>query len=106
NLKVRLNDTSNHISRVLTHAESLDQQLAALIQLHYSVLGEQTNKIIRILTVISAIFLPLTLITNIFGMNFEEMIGLHSPSAFYITLGAMGFIAIILVIIFHQRKWI
>lgn len=106
NVSVRLNDLNDHISRVLHHSQALEQELETLIELHYSILGKRTNEVMRLLTVISAIFLPLTLITNIFGMNFENIIGLHDPLAFYFTLGIMFCLAMILLLIFKSKRWI
>ena len=106
NLNVRLNDLSNHIYRVLRHVEMLENQLNSLMELHYAGIGRRTNEVVRLLTVISAIFLPLTLITNIFGMNFETMVGAQNPFGFYLTLGTMVLIAIVLLILFKWKEWI
>jgi Mg2+ and Co2+ transporter CorA len=60
-----------HIERVLTHVRRLEQASEAAVQMHFSAVGQRTNDIMRTLTVLTAIFLPLNLITGIFGMNFE-----------------------------------
>ena len=57
----------------------------------------------RTLTAITAVFLPLTLITGIFGMNFEFIPGLHSRSGFWWALGAMALIGVVLVAFFRTR---
>lgn len=105
-LNIRLDDLSNHILRVFRATKILENELDSLMELHYAVITKRTNEIMRILTVISAIFLPLTLITNIFGMNFKNITDITHPSAFYITLGTMVFIAITLIIIFRAKKWV
>jgi magnesium/cobalt transport protein CorA len=106
NLSVRLNDLMNHVQRVLHYTQALENELDSLMQLHYAAISQRTNNVVRVLTVISAIFLPLTLITNIFGMNFESMIGLQNPNGFYMTIAAMGAIAIALLLLFKWQKWI
>lgn len=105
-LKIRLDDLINHLSRVFTATKTIENELESLMDLHYAVISKRTNEIMRVLTVISAIFLPLTLITNIFGMNFENMLGLTNPSGFYITLSIMIFIAVVLLILFRAKKWV
>lgn len=105
-IAIRLNDLSNHILRMLHHIDELENELDSLMELHYAIIGKRTNEIMRILTVISGIFLPLTLITNIFGMNFETMIGLKNEAGFFITLAVMLVIAVCLLAIFRWKKWI
>jgi magnesium transporter len=66
-----------------------------------------TNNIIRILTIISAIFLPLTLIAGIYGTNFKSGVpDLNNPYGFYILITMMIAIALILALVFKLRKWI
>ena len=68
-LRVRSRDVLEHIERVLTHVRRLESSAEAAVQMHFSALGHRTNDIMRTLTVLTAIFLPLNLITGIFGMN-------------------------------------
>lgn len=63
------------------------------------------NKIINVLTIISAVFLPLTLITGIYGMNFENMPELSWPPAYFVTLGAMIIISIAMLGYFKYKDW-
>ena len=60
------------------------------MQLHFASVTHRTSEIMRVLTLITAIFMPLTLITGIFGMNFEMIPGLHSRWGFWLSLGGMG----------------
>ena len=72
-LRVRSRDVLEHVERVLTHVRRLESSAESAVQMHFSALGHRTNSIMRTLTVLTAIFLPLNLITGIFGMNFEWM---------------------------------
>jgi magnesium transporter len=101
---VRLNDVIEHIDRVLSHARRLESTAESAVQLHFSAATHQTNQIIRTLTVITAIFLPLTLITGIFGMNFERMPLLAHPQGFWWTISAMAALAAILLLYFWTRR--
>lgn len=105
-MAVRLNDLSNHIFRVMRFTRALESELEALMQLHYALLGERTNEVMRILTVISAIFLPLTLITNTFGMNFHDMPGLSNPHGLYYILAIMAISVVGLLSLFKWKRWI
>jgi Mg2+ and Co2+ transporter CorA len=104
--EVRVNDLVEHIERVRGHARRLESTVESAVQLHFSATAHRTNQIMQTLTVITAIFMPLTLITGIFGMNFEVMPGIHSPAGFWWTIGAMGAIALGLVAIFRTRRYL
>ena len=60
----------------------------------------------KILTIITAIFVPLSFLAGIYGMNFENMPELHSKSGYFITLGIMGFIATALLLLFRRKRWL
>jgi len=89
-MQVRVNDVMEHVARVLNHTRRLQDSVESAVQLHFSATAHRTNQIIRILTVITAVFAPLTLITGIFGMNFEVMPLLQTSYGFWVTIGAMG----------------
>ena len=102
-LQVRTSDLVGHIQRVLSHARRLESSVESAVQLHFSATTHRTNEIMRTLTAITAMFMPLTLITGIFGMNFEFIPGLHSPSGFWWALGAMATIGVLLIALFRAR---
>jgi magnesium transporter len=66
----------------------------------------KTNEIARVLTVVSAVILPLTLIAGIYGMNFENMPELKSELGYFVVLGFMAVVAIILLVVFWRLGWI
>ena len=72
-LRLRSRDVLEHIERVLTHVRRLEHSAEVAVQMHFSALGHRTNDIMRTLTVLTAIFLPLNLITGFFGMNFDSL---------------------------------
>jgi Mg2+ and Co2+ transporter CorA len=89
-LNVRSRDVLEHIERVLSHVRRLEQSAEAAVQMHFSALGHRTNSIMRTLTVLTAIFMPLNLVTGIFGMNFDALPLIHSATGVWITLGLMA----------------
>jgi Mg2+ and Co2+ transporter CorA len=105
-LRVRSRDVQEHIERVLTHVRRLESMAENAVQMHFSAQGNRTNEIMRTLTVLTAIFLPLNLVTGFFGMNFESLPGIHSPRAFWITFGAMLALGIALSWFFWRKRYL
>jgi magnesium transporter len=91
-----------HCQRGVTRLEAQVQDL----QQHYVLMVQQaTNHRLRLLTIMSAVFMPLTLITGIYGMNFAHMPELASPAAYPIVLGMMLVIALLLLGFFYRNGW-
>ena len=105
-IQVRCTDLVGHIQRVLRHAQRLEESVETAVQLHFASNAHRTNDVMRTLTTITAIFMPLTLITGIFGMNFEFIPGIHTRFGFAVTLGCMALIALSLVIWFRARRYL
>jgi len=103
---INLNDLDEHNQRALHIIEKMSSNIDTLIQLHFSALSHRNNEILRVLAIISAIFLPLTLITGIFGMNFNHMPILGERYAYYLTIATMIGLAIVLISFFKLKKWI
>ncbi|MFN9726806.1 magnesium transporter CorA family protein [Acidovorax sp.] len=105
-LKVRSRDVLEHIERVVHHVRRLEQSIETAVQMHFSVQSNRTNDIMRTLTALTAIFLPLNLIAGIFGMNFEFLPLIHKQDGFWWAVGAMGGIAIALVALFWRKRYL
>lgn len=105
-LAVRYRDLNEHIQRVMSFANAQKQDAEALVQMHFSAVAHRTNEIVRVLTVLSGIFLPLSLVAGIFGMNFEYMPELKMHYAYFFTLGGMATLAVVLLILFKIKHWI
>lgn len=103
---VRINDVMEHVQRVLSHVRRLEASAESAVQLHFSATAYRTNQVVRTLTVITAVFAPLTLITGIFGMNFEHMPLLHQSDGFWLTLAAMGALATTLLLFFGLKRYL
>jgi Mg2+ and Co2+ transporter CorA len=105
-LLVRVNDVMEHITRVLNHARRLESSIESAVQIHFSAMAHRTSEIMRTLTVITALFMPLTLITGIFGMNFEFLPLLKDRSGFWITMGAMALIVVGMLLYFRRKRFL
>ena len=77
-----------------------------LIDGYISVASHRLNHIMKILTVVTAIFVPLSFLAGIYGMNFEYMPELHSRSGYFVLLGVMGGIILVLLLIFRKFRWV
>lgn len=105
-LKIRSRDVLEHIDRVMQHVRRLEHSTETAVQMHFNVQSNRTNDIMRTLTALTAIFLPLNLIAGIFGMNFEFMPWLHQASAFWWTMGGMACIALALGLVFWRKRYL
>ena len=103
---MRSRDVLEHIERVVHHVRRLEQSVETAVQMHFSVQGSRTNEIMRTLTVLTAIFLPLNLIAGIFGMNFEFIPLLHVHDGFWWAMGSMVAIAAGLALFFWRKRYL
>ena len=105
-LKVRSRDVLEHIERVVHHVRRLEQSTETAVQMHFSVQSNRTNDIMRTLTALTAVFLPLNLIAGIFGMNFEFIPLVHKADGFWWAMSAMAVIALALVALFWRKRYL
>ena len=105
-LKIRSRDVLEHIERVVHHVRRMEQSAEAAVQMHFSAQSHRTNDIMRTLTALTAIFLPLNLITGFFGMNFEFLPIIHSATGFWWTLGFMIVLVAVIVLVFWRKRYL
>ncbi|MBL8389209.1 MAG: magnesium transporter CorA family protein [Hydrogenophaga sp.] len=105
-LKIRSRDVLEHIERVIHHVRRLEQNAETAVQMHFSAQSNRTNDIMRTLTALTAIFLPLNLIAGIFGMNFEFIPLLHLQTGFWWAMGTMLLIAVVLTGLFWRKRYL
>lgn len=105
-LRLRSRDVLEHVERVLGHVRRLEQSIETAVQMHFSALGHRTNNIMRTLTVLTAIFLPLNLITGFFGMNFDFLPLIHSAEGFWFAFWTMVAVGAGLVALFWRKRYL
>ena len=105
-LVARARDVIEHIQRVVNHARRLEQSAETVVQIHFSAQSNRTNSIMRTLTALTAIFLPLNLITGFFGMNFEFLPLIHTSSGFWWVFGFMIVLVIGVVTVFWRKQYL
>ena len=105
-MKIRSRDVLEHIERVVHHVRRLEQSAETAVQMHFSAQSHRTNDIMRTLTALTAIFLPLNLITGFFGMNFEFLPIIHSPTGFWWTFGFMVLLVVVVITVFWRKRYL
>ena len=101
---VRIKDLLEHAERVQRHTVRLQASLQSAIDLHFSASANQTNETMRFLAIVTTIFAPLTLLSGLYGMNFDIMPGLHNKNGFWLMLGVMVLTTLGLLYYFRRRS--
>jgi magnesium transporter len=99
-------DVHDHLQRISDVSEGYRDLVAGLMDIHFSVVANRTNEVMKLLAVFSAVLLPLSLIAGIYGMNFENMPGLKTPYGYFFTLLLMFLVAAGLLLYFWRKEWI
>ena len=99
-------DVYDHQERAASLADLYYQQASDLIDGYISISSHRLNQIMRILTIITAIFVPLGFLAGLYGMNFQNMPELHSQWGYYILLGVMSLVATGLLLTFRRKGWL
>ena len=99
-------DIHDHIIRITDLAESYRDLISGALDAYMSVVGNRMNEIMKVLTIFSAIMLPLTFIAGVYGMNFENMPELTTRFGYFVVLLIMIVVAIGMLLFFWLRGWI
>jgi magnesium transporter len=103
---VYLRDCQDHAVQLLELAESYRETSSSLMDFYLSSISNRMNEIMKVLTIIATIFIPLTFIVGIYGMNFDNMPELHTQNGYFITLGVMAAIGIGMLWWFARKGWL
>jgi len=103
--EVFLRDVHDHAVQVVDTVEALRDVVSSAVDLYLSMVGFKTNEVMKVLTIMASIFIPLTFFAGIYGMNFEYMPELGLPWAYPTLLGLMVAMALGMVIFFRRKGW-
>jgi magnesium transporter len=103
---VYLRDVYDHAISVIESVDSYRDLITGMLEIYLSSVSNRLNEIMKVLTVFSTIFIPLTFITGIYGMNFQDMPELKWPWSYPILWGVFISIPVTLLIYFRRRKWL
>lgn len=90
---------------LLEQIDSDVNTLESASNIFFSSQNQRMNQIMKTLTIFSGVFMPLTFIAGVYGMNFDNMPELREPNGYFITLGAMVIIGLILIVYFKVKRW-
>jgi magnesium transporter len=103
---VFLRDLHDHLTQVLERTESSREMLSELQNLYIAEISFKANGVMQMLTIISSIFIPLTFIVGLYGMNFDVMPELRWPYGYPMVLTLMAGIVILLLVYFRKKRWL
>jgi magnesium transporter len=103
---VYLRDVYDHTIQVIDSIETFRDTLSGILDIYLSSVSNRMNEVMKVLTVIATIFIPLTFVAGIYGMNFEFMPELKSALGYPLILSAMATIAVAMLVYFKKKKWI
>jgi magnesium transporter len=104
--RIYLRDVYDHTIRVIETVEALRDMIGGMLDIYLSSVSNSMNEVMKVLTIIATIFIPLTFIAGIYGMNFERMPELKVPWAYPAVWGVMGVVGLLMVIYFKRKRWI
>lgn len=105
-VKPFLRDVYDHTIQVIETVESTRDILSGIVDVYLSSVSNRMNSVMKVLTVISTIFMPLAFITGLYGMNFDNMPELHTKNGYYVVIAVCATVAIGMLIYFQRKKWL
>jgi magnesium transporter len=105
-VRLFMRDTADHCAQLVDVIDSHRELVNGLLNTYLSVVANRTNEVMKVLTIMSSIFIPLTFLAGIYGMNFDAMPELHQTWGYPVLLGLMAAVAIGLIIYFRRLGWL
>ena len=105
-IRHELNDVYEHQERAVSLSGLYYELAVDLVDSYISLASHHLNQIMKVLTIVTAIFVPLSFLAGLYGMNFENIPELHAHSGYFILLGVMAGIAAALLALFRKKRWL
>jgi magnesium transporter len=102
---VYLRDLQDHVTRIIDTVETYRDLLSGIMDIYLSTNANKMNEVMKMLTIMSSIFIPVTFIAGVYGMNFDYMPELRSPVGYAICWAVMLSIMVGMLIYFRRKKW-
>jgi magnesium transporter len=103
---IYLKDVYDHTIQVIDSVETFRDVLSGMLDIYLSSVSNRMNEVMKVLTIIATIFIPLTFIAGIYGMNFQFMPELEWKWGYAFSLGIMAVIALYMIFFFKRKKWL
>jgi magnesium transporter len=104
--RIYLRDVYDHTIQVIDSVETFRDMLSGMLDIYLSSISNRMNQVMKVLTIIATIFIPLTFLAGVYGMNFENMPELKWRVGYFMVLGIMVIIAVFMLFNFRKRKWL
>jgi len=101
-----LRDVYDHTIQIIDTVESYRDMISGMLDIYLSSISNKMNEVMKVLTIFASIFIPLTFVAGLYGMNFEFMPELKWPWGYFAALGFMASIGISLVVYFRRKRWL
>jgi magnesium transporter len=95
----------DHVAHLIDSLDTYKDLISSLLDIHINAMNTKLNEVMKVLTVFSTIFMPLTFIVGVYGMNFDIMPELRWPWGYYGVWGVMVVIVIVMILYFRKKKW-
>ena len=104
--QVYMRDVYDHVVRQVESIETYRDLLTGALEIHFSVVSNRLNEVMKALSIIATVILPATWVASIYGMNFDWMPWLHSPFGFWIAMGIMTGVSVALLMFLRRKRMI
>jgi len=98
-------DVYDHVAHLIDSLDTYKDLTSSLLDIHINAMNTKLNEVMKVLTIISTIFMPLTFIVGVYGMNFRHMPELGWPFGYYAVWVVMALIFVMMIIFFKRKKW-
>ena len=99
-------DVYDHTIQMIDTIETFRDLLSSMVDIYLSSVSNKMNEVMKVLTIIATIFIPLTFITGIYGMNFEYMPELRWRFGYFVILIVMALLGLGMIIYFKKKRWL
>ncbi len=104
--KYFLRDALDHTTEINENLQIYREMAMSLMEMYISNVSNKMNEVMKVLTIMASIFIPLTFIAGIYGMNFDNMPELHWKNGYFMILGFMLLIFVVMLIFFKKKRWL
>jgi len=104
--KLYIRDLYDHTIQIIETVEVFREMVIGLLELYMNSVSNKLNEIMKVLTIMSSIFIPLTFVVGVYGMNFDNMPILHYKYGYYAVWVIMALIFVAMVVYFKRKKWL
>ena len=104
-VSIYFRDVYDHTIQVVETVETFRDMASGMLDLYLSTISNKMNEVMKVLTIFAAIFIPLTFVAGVYGMNFDYIPELHWKWGYFGVLGIMAIVAIAMTVYFRKKKW-